>query len=84
MRAWAAIAAILAAIALSSGAFSQGGPSGAKQPSKEAPSKEAPTGHRQPKTGDVPADTGTTSSDDAIKQIDRELEKKLKGICRGC
>ena len=76
MRAWAAVVAILAGIALSSGAFSQGGPSGAKQPSQQAP--------RQPKAGDMPADTGTTSADEVLKEIDRQLAEKLKGICRGC
>jgi hypothetical protein len=43
---------------------------------------EAPVGHRQPSLADVPDQP--TSTDDVIQQINRSLDSKLKGICRGC
>ena len=81
MRSWTAAVAIATGAALSSGAWSQGGP---PSPSATQAQQQAPTGHRQPKASDLPADPGTTSSDEAMKQMDRELDKKLKSICRGC
>jgi hypothetical protein len=41
----------------------------------------APPGHRQPRVQDVP-DKSAANEDD--KKFDRELERKLKSICRGC
>ena len=48
--------------------------------------RPAPVGHRQPKAQDV---QGTqqqpdNSADQAMKKMDEDLDKKLKGICRGC
>jgi hypothetical protein len=42
---------------------------------------EAPVGHRQPKASDVP--TGTESNYSESAQ-DKELDRKIKSICRGC
>jgi len=74
--------AVLAGIVLSSAALAQGGsPSGS--PSAK---QQAPVGHKQPRPVDVPSSGGTTttSSDEAMKQMDRELDRTLKSICRGC
>jgi len=38
-------------------------------------------GHRQPRANDVPQNE--RSADDAIKELDKELSRKLS-ICRGC
>ena len=38
--------------------------------------------HQQPKAGDVPA--SSSSSDQQISAEDKALDRKLKGICRGC
>jgi hypothetical protein len=43
----------------------------------------APTGHRQPRLDQVPADKNTSSTE-AMKREDAELDRKLKSICRGC
>jgi hypothetical protein len=42
---------------------------------------QAPVGHRQPQAKDLPTDP---HSEQAIKEMDRHLEKALKSICKGC
>lgn len=42
---------------------------------------EAPVGHRQPKASDVPTGAEGTYSESAQ---DKELDRKIKSICRGC
>ncbi len=49
-----------------------------------APSREAPVGHRQPKAGEVPKEQELTPAEKRQKELDEALDKKLKGICRGC
>ena len=44
----------------------------------------APVGHRQPKAQDVQGAQQDNSADQAMKKMDENLDKKLKGICRGC
>ena len=39
--------------------------------------------HQQPKAGDLPA-SGNSSYVDQLTAEDKALDKKLKGICRGC
>ena len=46
--------------------------------------RPAPVGHRQPKTQDVQGAQQDNSADQAMKKMDQDLDKKLKGICRGC
>ncbi|WP_424632073.1 hypothetical protein [Bradyrhizobium sp. SYSU BS000235] len=43
---------------------------------------QAPVGHRQPKASDVPA--GTESGGYSESAQDKELDRKIKSICRGC
>src|SRR5689334_3727710 len=43
---------------------------------------EAPIGHRQPTASDVPEQR--TRADEMLDKINRDLDKKLKSICRGC
>jgi hypothetical protein len=45
---------------------------------------EAPVGHRQPTAQDVQGVQEDNTADRAMKKIDDDLKKKLKGICRGC
>lgn len=44
--------------------------------------REAPIGHRQPRRDEVPVETSNPR--DAVSAQDRELDRKIKGICRGC
>jgi len=46
--------------------------------------RPAPVGHRQPKAQDVQGAQQDNSADQAMKKMDENLDKKLKGICRGC
>lgn len=43
----------------------------------------APVGHRQPRPGDVPSETGI-SDPGRIDAQDRDLDRMIKGICKGC
>ena len=47
---------------------------------------EAPVGHRQPSASDVPSASGAerTSMDDLLDKLNREIDSKVNGICRGC
>ncbi len=42
----------------------------------------APVGHRQPRTTDVPA--STSRSQQTLDQEDAIVDRKIRGICRGC
>ncbi|MGY3691314.1 hypothetical protein ACVIGA_001394 [Bradyrhizobium sp. USDA 3240] len=42
----------------------------------------APVGHRQPRAADIPA--AAASSRQIIDQEDAIVDRKIKGICRGC
>jgi hypothetical protein len=42
----------------------------------------APIGHRQPRAVDVPA--STSASQQIIDQEDANVDRKVKGVCRGC
>ena len=55
----------------------------AQQPQQPGPTVVAPIGHRQPRAGDVPSETGSNDPGKVDAQ-DRELDRKIKGICKGC
>jgi hypothetical protein len=42
----------------------------------------APVGHRQPRAIDIPA--STSASQQIIDQEDANVDRKIKGVCRGC
>ncbi|WP_224741761.1 hypothetical protein [Bradyrhizobium sp. 2S1] len=42
----------------------------------------APVGHRQPRAADIPA--ATSASLQTLDQEDAIVDRKIKGICRGC
>ncbi|WP_456753753.1 hypothetical protein [Bradyrhizobium sp. USDA 4461] len=41
----------------------------------------APVGHRQPRAADIPA---AAASQQTIDQEDAIVDRKIRGICRGC
>ena len=47
------------------------------------PAAPAPVGHRQPRPGDLPPENAGNDSANSEAQ-DRELDRMIKGICRGC
>jgi hypothetical protein len=46
--------------------------------------RPAPVGHRQPTAQDVQGVQDDNSADRTMKKMDEDLDRKLKGICRGC
>jgi hypothetical protein len=42
----------------------------------------APVGHRQPRAADIPA--SISASQQFIDQESAEVDRKIRGICRGC
>ncbi|WP_245301752.1 hypothetical protein [Bradyrhizobium sp. LTSP885] len=42
----------------------------------------APVGHRQPHAADLPA--SVSASQQIIDQEDANIDRKIRGICRGC
>ncbi|QDM17160.1 hypothetical protein FNL55_15045 [Tardiphaga sp. vice352] len=54
----------------------------AQQGVQPRPGLDAPVGHRQPRAGDVP-ETGSNDPG-KIDAQDRELDRMIKGICKGC
>ena len=45
--------------------------------------RQAPVGHRQPRAGDVPANTQLPASEFEQRRLDQDLDRRLI-ICRGC
>jgi hypothetical protein len=68
----AVVASALMLVATSCCALAQG-----------ASPRESPVGHRQPKAGSLPQDQ-QTPAERKQQELDKVLDKKLKGICRGC
>jgi hypothetical protein len=76
----AAAALIMAATAASGTAMAQEGATTPKPSVRER--WEAPVGHRQPRAQDLPRKVQET---EGIKpKGEKELDDKLKSICRGC
>jgi hypothetical protein len=44
---------------------------------------QAPVGHRQPRADQVPSEK-KTNLNDALDKENANLDRKIKGICRGC
>ena len=82
MRALAMTAVVLLGVALAAPALAQNTP--ASRGTSAGKAGQAPTGHRQPRALDTPPADQTPPSEETNKQLDRELDRKLKGICRGC
>ncbi|HEY8335991.1 MAG TPA: hypothetical protein VIQ05_19555 [Tardiphaga sp.] len=58
-------------------------PAAVKRAQQPAGTIAAPVGHRQPRAGDVPSETGSNDPG-KIDAQDRDLDRKIKGICKGC
>lgn len=68
------------------GGFAQGG--GTSTAVKNSPGTgvpPAPVGHRQPRAADFPDEKNSLNNpNDPLARENALLDKKLKGICRGC
>jgi hypothetical protein len=45
---------------------------------------EAPIGHRQPRADQVPSEKNPSNPNDVLAKENAILDRKMKGICRGC
>ena len=74
--------ALFVLLMVANGAQAQTNPS---SPGNSGTQNQAPVGHRQPRAADV-RDAGASTSEEEkkTKELDRELDRKLKSICRGC
>jgi len=45
---------------------------------------QAPVGHRQPRVSDVPSEKNLNDPNDPLSKENRDLDRKIKSICRGC
>jgi hypothetical protein len=87
MKKWFATLALLAmsgsSLALAQDAARNPPPPSVKRAQQGQPAAAAPVGHRQPRIGDVPSATGPNDPAKMDAQ-DRELDRMIKNICRGC
>ena len=69
-----------------SAAIAQSGSGGSSTAVKNEsqPQRDAPTGHRQPRVGDLPSEKNASDTNDPLSKENALLERKIKGICRGC
>ena len=85
MKTWIAAIACLtmlgAAPALAQDSTRNAPPAAVKR--AQQPAAVAPVGHRQPRAGDVPSESGSNDPG-KIDAQDRELDRMIKGICKGC
>jgi hypothetical protein len=44
----------------------------------------APVGHKQPRADQVPSEKDLNNPNTALDRENAALDKKIKGICRGC
>ena len=83
MRNLAIITALLILIG-SPAAIAQTGTGGSSTATKNPPLREAPIGHRQPRASDVPPERTQDDPNDLLSKENAILDRKIKGICRGC
>jgi len=62
-------------------ALAQGTANSDASSASKGSSGAAPVGHRQPRANDVPSNTEKGYQESAE---DKALDRKIKGICRGC
>jgi hypothetical protein len=85
--AWLALVGPSMAIAQTAGSPTQAPPPSTPAPSTNSDRQlplEAPIGHRQPRADQVPPENNLMDPHDPINQENAELNRKIKGICRGC
>ena len=65
-------------------AIAQSGTGGGSSTAAKNPPREAPLGHRQPRASDLPQDKNPNDPNDLLSKENALLDRKIKGICRGC
>ena len=83
MRKLITVMALMVLIGGPAAVAQSGGTSTAVKNQPQGP-RETPVGHRQPRAADVPSEKNLSNPNDAINREDAVLDRKIKGICRGC
>ncbi len=65
-------------------AIAQTGTGGGSSTAVKNPPREAPVGHRQPRANDLPGEKNPNDPNDLLSKENAMLDRKIKGICRGC
>jgi len=85
MKAYAIAMGLLMLVAGGAALAQSGGGTSAGAGSKSGMSSQAPVGHRQVRPSDLPkAEQAEENSMSGPTKEDRELDRKIKSICRGC
>ena len=51
---------------------------------KNQPAPQGPIGNRQPRASDLPSESKPNDPNDLLSKENAILDRKIKGICRGC
>jgi hypothetical protein len=65
-------------------AMAQTGNTGSSGANQSQQMREAPIGHRQPRADQVPSEKSLSDPNNPVNKEDAALDRKIKGICRGC
>ncbi|BAM89742.1 signal peptide [Bradyrhizobium oligotrophicum S58] len=85
MKKFAIAMGLLMLVADGAALAQSGSSSSSSAGSKGGMSSQAPVGHRQVRPSDLPkAEQAEDSSMSGASKEDRELDRKIKSICRGC
>ncbi|MEO6946638.1 MAG: hypothetical protein ABI146_05100 [Nitrobacter sp.] len=79
-----AFLALIGAPAALAQSGSKYGSSGSTADKSSRDINSAPIGHRQPRLTDLPPETRDAEKPEKIDPADAALDRKIKGICRGC
>ena len=83
MKTWFTTAALLVLMG-GPAAIAQTGNSGGSSTAVKNQLPQAPIGHRQPRASDVPSEKNLNDPNDLLSKENAILDRKIKGICRGC
>jgi len=62
-----------------------GGGAGSSGAANQAgPTRDAPIGHRQPRPDQLRSEKNSNDPNDPLSKENAALDRKIKGICRGC
>ena len=81
------VAVALATLMAGPAALAQTGSGGAGASgaaNQPAPTREAPIGHRQPRPDQLRSEKNSSDPNDPLSKENAALDRKIKGICRGC
>jgi hypothetical protein len=78
------MAGLLIVIGLPAAVAQTGTGGGSSTAVKNQTIPQAPVGHRQPRPSDIPSEKNLSDPNDPLSKENAALDRKIKGICRGC